>query len=174
MSGSVRVERESQHASEFFSCRVGDQWLGFPVDQVLEVIVQQQLTPMPLAPPVVLGLINLRGRIITEVDVRKLVDMDAEATEKSGHVVIVQSDQGEDVGLLVDEVGEVAAMDVQHYENMPDTLDPVWLQIGEGVLKAEDKVTVIANVDRLLALSLPEESTGGGLCEATAEQSLRH
>jgi len=174
MSGSMRFERELQHASEFFSCRVGDQWLGFPVGQVLEVIVQQQLTPMPLAPPVVLGLINLRGRIITEVDVRKLVGMDAQTDEKNGHVVIVQIEAGEDVGLLVDEVGEVAAMDAQNYENTPDTLEPVWRQIGEGVLKGEDRVTVIANVDRLLALSLPEESAGGGLCETTAEQPLRH
>ncbi len=174
MSDSVQHERESLHSSEFFSCRVGQQWLGFPVDQVLEVIVQQQLTPMPLAPPVVLGLINLRGRIITEVDVRKLVNMDENETGKSTHVVIVQSGQGEDVGLLVDEVGEVAAMDMQHYENTPDTLAPVWRQIGEGVLKSDDRVTVIANVDRLLALSLPEEGTAGGLGDATVEQPLRH
>ncbi|MDX8392017.1 MAG: chemotaxis protein CheW [Mariprofundaceae bacterium] len=161
--------------SEFFNCRVGDQWLGFPIAQVLEVIVQQKLTPMPMAPPVVLGLINLRGRIITEVDVRKLVHMDEEKSEKNVHVVIVRSEQGEDVGLVVDEVGEVAAMDAQHYENTPETLDAVWHQIGEGVLKAEDRVTVLASVDRLLALSLQvEKSAGDSAHETTANQPLLH
>jgi len=146
----------TQKAGEFCSCRVGDQWLGFPIAQVLEVIVQQQLTPMPLAPESVLGLINLRGRIITEVDVRKLVQMEHDGTGNV-HVVIVRSPQGEDVGLLVDEVGEVAAVDYLQYEHTPATLEPLWRQVGEGVINDEKRVTVIVNIGRLLALSLPKQ-----------------
>ena len=143
-----------QKEGEFFSCRIGRQWLGLPISQVLEVIVQQQLTPMPLAPESVLGLINLRGRIITEVDVRKLMQMDSDNNENV-HVVIVRDPQGEDVGLLVDEVGEVAAVDYQKYENMPNTLDPLWQQVGEGVINGDKKVTVIVNIGRLLTMSIP-------------------
>jgi len=160
--------RSAKKESEFFSCRVGRQWLGLPIAQVLEVIVQQQLTPMPLAPASVLGLINLRGRIITEVDVRKLMQMDSES-DGHGHVVIVRSPQGEDVGLLVDEVGEVAGVDYQQYENTPDTLDQLWQQVGEGVINDDKKVTVIVNVGRLLALSIPKPAQIEG-----AEQQTLH
>ena len=153
MSGASEVR-------EFFSCRVGAQWLGFPIEQVLEVIVEQQLTPMPLAPPAVLGLMNLRGRIITEVDVRRLVGMgDEDASGKRPHVVIVQSASGEDVGLVVDEVGEVALADADHYEKTPDTLDQVWRQVGQGVLNHEQRVTVVVDVERLLELSLPKSGS---------------
>jgi len=168
------MRHSTQNIDEFFSCRVGDQWLGLPVAKVLEVIVQQQLTPMPLAPDAVLGLINLRGRIITEVDVRKLVQMESQ-TDGNVHVVIVQSSQGEDVGLLVDEVGEVASVDYQQYENAPDTLDSLWRQVGEGVINDEKRVTVIVNIDRLLALSLPKkDNTLVQQSAATEPQAVLH
>ncbi|OIQ02937.1 MAG: hypothetical protein AUK36_06080 [Zetaproteobacteria bacterium CG2_30_59_37] len=141
--------------SECFSCRVGGQWVAFPVAQVLEVITQQRLTPMPLAPDGVLGLINLRGRIISEVDVRRILGLQAAEAERHVHVVIVKSRQGEDVGLVVDQVGAVSAIDYNRFEKVPDTLHAVWQQIGEGVLKYDTHITVMLDVDRLLALSLP-------------------
>jgi len=153
--------------SECFSCRVGGQWIAFPVAQVLEVITQQRLTPMPLAPEGVLGLINLRGRIISEVDVRRILGFQPGETDRSVHVVIVQSRHGEDVGLVVDQVGAVSAIDYNRFEKVPDTLDAVWQQIGEGVLKYDTHITVMLDVDRLLALSLPH----GAVAQQGAMQS---
>lgn len=140
---------------ECFSCRVGKQWVAFPVSQVLEVITQQRLTPMPLAPEGVLGLINLRGRIITEVDVLNILDLEPADGERHVHVVIVHSKHGEDVGLVVDQVGSVARVQYSEFEKVPDTLHAVWQQIGEGVVKSDTHVTVMLDVDRLLAMSLP-------------------
>jgi len=158
MSSASRVNQTAisgKHASECFHCRVGGQWIAFPVSQVLEVITQQRLTPMPMAPAGVLGLINLRGRIISEVDVRSILGFEPGETDRPVHVVIVQSRHGEDVGLVVDQVGAVAAVDYACFEKIPDTLDLVWQQIGEGVLKFDSHITVMLDVDRLLALSLP-------------------
>ncbi|MDQ6965548.1 MAG: chemotaxis protein CheW [Mariprofundaceae bacterium] len=164
---------QGRGASECFHCRVGAQWIAFPVSQVLEVITQQRLTPMPMAPAGVLGLINLRGRIISEVDVRSILGFEPGEADRPVHVVIVQSRHGEDVGLVVDQVGAVAAVDYACFEKIPDTLDAVWQQIGEGVLKYDSHITVMLDVDRLLALSIPH---GGavqqGVMESAAEKPM--
>lgn len=141
---------------ELFSCRVGQQWLGIAVDQVLEVVTQQKVTPMPFAPPHVLGLMNLRGQIITEIDVRILTGLDVSGQQQEHiFVVIVRSNHGENVGLVVDEVGGVGAAELSAFEKTPDTLAAVWRRVGEGVLKDSGRVTVVVNITRLLELSLP-------------------
>ncbi len=164
--------RAGRDATECFSCRVGEQWIALPVSQVLEVITQQRLTPMPQAPKGVLGLINLRGRIITEVDVRTILGLEPSGAGCHAHVVIVQSTQGEEVGLVVDQVGAVAAVEYERFEKVPDTLDAIWQKIGEGVLKFDSHITVMLDVDRLLSLSLPGGAEAAD--EAAAPGTVLH
>lgn len=156
---------------DLFSCRVGEQWLGLPVDQVLEVVNHHQVTPMPFSPPYILGLMNLRGQIITQVDVRVLTGLDVSKRQQRVYVVIVRSGAGESIGLVVDEVGAVGGGDLSAYEKIPDTLASVWQKVGEGVIKDNGRVMVIVNVDRLLELSLP---SGHGYvdCENTPDAVL--
>ena len=86
-------------------------------------------------------------------------------------MVIVRSGSGESVGLVVDEVGSVSAAELSAYEKIPDTLASVWQKVGEGVIKDNEHVVVIVNVNRLLELSLPSGQDHIG-CENTPDTVL--
>ena len=151
--------KEKKHTTELLTCRVGEQWIGFRVQQVREVVKQQPRTHMPKAPDAVAGLINLRGRVITELEVRKVIGLSARDEGKPFHVAIVETLGGEDFGLIVDDVGGVIVLDEQAFESTPQSLDSAWRQVSDGVLKQEDRVMVLVNVDRFVGLTVP--SLGG-------------
>ncbi len=146
--------------TEFLTCQVGEQWIGFQVKQVREVVTGQRVTEMPLSDDMVKGLINLRGRVMTELDVRKVVGLPDREEGKSSHVVIIETHSGEDFGLAVDNVGEVMFMNANDYEPTPSSLAPVWREVSEGVLKQGERVLVLVNVDRFIALTIAEHETG--------------
>ncbi|MDQ6994392.1 MAG: chemotaxis protein CheW [Mariprofundaceae bacterium] len=156
MNALVHVKNKPSRSDlELLTCRVGEQWIGLHVKQVREVVTGHVRTVMPLAPSSVMGLINLRGRVLTELDVRKVVGLPAREPDASFHVAIIESSSGEDFGLAVDDVGEVMLMDRDYYESTPSSLDPVWRQVSEGVLKQDNRVLVLMNVDRFIALTIP-------------------
>jgi len=155
MNGLVSLNNEKKKHTELLTCRVGDQWIGFQVQQVREVVTSQERTVMPLSPAAVMGLINLRGRVMTELDVRKVVGLPDRAEGEKCHVAIIETISGEDFGLAVDDVGEVMLMNEDCYEPTPRSLDTVWRQVSEGVLKLNDQVMVLVNVDRFIALTVP-------------------
>ncbi|MDX8384305.1 MAG: chemotaxis protein CheW [Ghiorsea sp.] len=150
-NGSAQKEPNS----ELLTCCVGEQWIGFRVQQVREVVSRQRRTEMPMAPDAVAGLINLRGKVITELDVRRVVGLAKRDAGVPFHVAIVETSSGEDFGLIVDDVGEVVEMNEDAFESTPHSLDPVWRQVSDGVLKQDDRVLVMVNVDRFIALTIP-------------------
>jgi len=154
-SGAMVAAKKSQQSNELLTCRVGKQWLGLQVRQVREVVTPQPRTEMPLAPDAVMGLINLRGWVITQLDVRKVVGLPPREGEKY-RVAIVETMSGEDFGLVMDEVGEVVNLDPDLYEKTPKTLDRIWQDVSEGVLKQEDRVVVLVNVERFIAMTIPQ------------------
>ena len=153
--GALRQVTKPQQQSELLTCRVGDQWLGMQVRHVREVVTPQPSTEMPMAPDAVMGLINLRGRVITQLDVRKVIGLQDRETDHY-RVAIVETLSGEDFGLVIDEVGEVIDLDPDMYEKTPKTLDRVWRDVSEGVLKQEERVVVLVNVERFIALTIPQ------------------
>ncbi len=149
------ADQRRQHGSELFSCRIGEQWVGLPVEHVIEVVPPQPRTDIPLAPPAVRGLINLRGKVITELDARHIAGLPPRENGERSHIVIIESLSGELFGLGVDEVGVVSEADYDHYEATPDSLAPAWRRMADGVIKREEDVMLIVNVEKLLAMSLP-------------------
>ncbi len=149
----------SQHTTELLTCRVGEQWIGFRVQQVREVVKQQLRTHMPKAPDAVAGLINLRGRVITELEVRQVVGLPRRDEGVPFHVAIVETISGEDFGLIVDDVGEVITMNEDAFEATPQSLAAIWRQVSDGVLKQDDRVLVLVNVDRFIGLTIPNVNT---------------
>jgi len=144
-------------SGRLLTCRVGDQWLGMMVEEVREVVTPQPRTPMPLAPEAVTGLINLRGRVVTELDVRRVIGLPPREDEGSYRIAIVETDlgeHGEDFGLIVDEVGAVIELDAERFEPTPKTLPEVWRRVGRGVLKRERDVVVLVDVARLVGRTL--------------------
>jgi len=155
MGGAVKPAHQTGRCSELLTCRVGEQWLGLQVSQVREVVTPQLCTDMPLSPDAVMGLINLRGRVITQLDVRKVIGLPDRETDDF-RVAIVETMSGEDFGLVMDEVGEVIDLDPDMYEKTPKTLDRIWQDVSEGVLKQDARVIVLVNVERFVAMTIPQ------------------
>jgi purine-binding chemotaxis protein CheW len=132
---------------------VGEQMFGIPVMQVQDILGPQRITRVPLAPPEVMGSLNLRGRIVTAIDLRTRLAMPRKSSDVPGMNVVVEF-KGELFSLLVDRVGEVITLQVADFEKNPPTLDAHWREVSNGVYRLKDNLLVVLDVTRLLALDL--------------------
>lgn len=122
---------------------------GVEVEQVQEIIRQQEITPVPLAPEVVAGLINLRGQIVTAFDLRSRLGLSARGADERPTNVVVRHD-GEAVSLLVDEIGDVVEVSDDSFEAPPDTLHGEARALTRGVYKLPGKLMHALDLDTAL------------------------
>ncbi|GAV20532.1 purine-binding chemotaxis protein CheW [Mariprofundus micogutta] len=144
-----------QMRSRLLTCRVAEQWLALPVEQLSEVVTAQMKTVIPLAPEAVNGLINLRGKILTELDMRKILHIDPDQNQNDYRTIIIESDGIENFGLTVDAVGEVIDMDTDAFERTPESLGTNWKKICHGVLKQEKRILILLDVEKIIQMSMP-------------------
>jgi len=124
-------------------------FFGVEVPEIQEVIRYQRMTTVPLAPPEVSGLINLRGQIVTAIDLRRrlgIPDRDADSRPMN---VVVRTDDGA-VSLLVDEIGDVLEVDASSYEHAPDTLDDAHRELIRGVHKLDGRLLLILDTAKAI------------------------
>ena len=133
---------------EFVTATIADQRFGIPVLSVQDVLTEQRLTHIPLAPPEVAGALNLRGRTVTAIDVRVRLGLKPLEDGVAAMNVVVEYD-GEHYSLMVDAVGDVMALSDDDYEQNPITLDPVWREIADGLYRLEDGLLIAFDVSRL-------------------------
>lgn len=134
-------------------------YFGIDVQQVQEVMRYQEMTPVPLAPSDICGLINLRGKIVTAIDLKQRLSIKNESVqskpkldeEQLGFNVIVRTDS-ELVSLLVDEVGDVLPMSEDYFEPPPATLQGRLRQVLQGAYKLEDRFLLVLDIDKLLEM----------------------
>lgn len=130
------------HTSQFCTFYLDKLLFGVELKTVQEVIRSLEVTQVPLAPQVVSGLINLRGQIVTAVDLRRRLEMEPRAAGVSAMNVVVRSEDGA-VSLLVDEIGDVVEVDDSTFERPPETLrGPVRLIIT-GVHKLNNRLMLV-------------------------------
>jgi purine-binding chemotaxis protein CheW len=137
-------------------------YFGVEVLTVQEVIRYQQMTRVPLAPPVVSGLINLRGQIVTAIDVRTRLGMEPRTGDRLPMNVVVRTDDGV-TSLLVDEIGDVVEVQASQFEPTPDTMRGVARDLVDGIYKLDSRLLLVLNVARAVTIA-PVESplqTGG-------------
>jgi purine-binding chemotaxis protein CheW len=127
-------------------------YLGVGVRQVQEVIRYQEMTRVPLAPPVISGLINLRGQIVTAIDLRRRLGLPDRPEDQLPMNVVVRGDDGA-VSLLVDEIGDVVEVDEDTFERAPETLRGVARDLIRGVYKREGELLCVLDTDRALAIA---------------------
>ena len=142
---------------EFVTVTVAGQLFGIPVLTVQDVLSAQTIAHIPLAPPEVAGSLNLRGRIVTAIDVRVCLAMPAHQRPAERMSVVVEH-MGNLYSLLVDAVGEVLRVDAATYERNPVTLNTVWRDVSEGVYRLDGQLLVILDVDRLLRFTRTDEA----------------
>ena len=126
-------------------------FFGVEVQKVQEVICYQAMTQVPLAPKVVRGLINLRGQIVTAIDLRRRLNLHERAQDQLPMNVVVRTDEGA-VSLLVDEIGDVLETEAEQYEEPPETL-PAWArELITGVYKLPDRLLLVLDTEKTLML----------------------
>ena len=126
MTGPLATDADAEVAGttvRFCTFVVGNLLLGLPVEDVVEVVQDEQLTSVPLAPEAVLGLLNLRGRIVPAVDARTRLGVDPRGDGAVPVHVIVRTED-EQISLVVDATGDVVTLALATREDVPETVDP--------------------------------------------------
>lgn len=131
-----------------------DQCFGLDVLRVQEVVRQQAITRVPLAHPMVRGLINLRGQIVTAIDLRRRLELPDRATDSEPVNVVVQTDDGA-VSLVVDDVGDVLEVNEQEFEPSPETLQGCARELIQGAFKLADRLLLV--LDLAPTVTVPQE-----------------
>jgi purine-binding chemotaxis protein CheW len=135
--------------TEYVTVTIGDHMFGLPIFRVQDVFVPVGLTRVPLAPPEVAGILNLRGRVVTAIDMRSRLDFGER--EPSTPVMAIGIElKGESYGLLVDAVGEVMQLHNSACEPKPTNLDPRLSRVAAGIYRLEGQLMVVLDVDRVL------------------------
>lgn len=136
-------------SSQLCTFFLDSQMFGIDVQTVQEVIRYQQMTEIPLAPDAVCGLINLRGQIVTAIDLRKRLGLQRRPEGQLPMNVVVRSDDGA-VSLLVDQIGDVQESDMENFESPPETLRGEARQLIRGAYKMKDRLLLILDTERVI------------------------
>jgi purine-binding chemotaxis protein CheW len=145
------VAEENQYCTFF----VAGHCFGVDVSQVQEIIRHQEMTRVPLAPAAIRGLINLRGQIVTAIDLRRRLGFADRPAEQSHVNVVIQTDDGP-VSLLVDEVGEVLEVSEKLFEAPPSTLSGAARQLIRGAYKLDSHLLLLLDVEQALQAEVAE------------------
>jgi purine-binding chemotaxis protein CheW len=148
----------SHQSFDYVTIVVGDQMFGLPIERVHDVFIATSMTPVPLAPPEIMGLLNLRGRIVTALCVRRRLGMlPREGAGEREAMAVGLEHQGESYGLLVDSVGEVLRLSPDTLEENPAHLDPRWARLSRGVHRLDGKLLIVLDVDGILDFDVQDK-----------------
>lgn len=125
---------------------------GVEVMKVQEVLRSQASTRVPLAPPVVSGLINLRGQIVTSIDMRRRLNLPLRGPEAVAMNIVVRSGE-EAVNLLVDEIGDVLQVEASRFERKLHNIDPAVRDLIVGVYKLDDRLLLVLDTNKTVAVT---------------------
>jgi len=156
MTASARApmaapSRREEAAEVFLTLTVAGQLCGVPVLAVRDVLGAQAITRIPLAPPEVAGSLNLRGRIVTAVDLRRRLGLPPREGGGGAMSVVVERD-GELYSLLADSVGDVLPLPPRDRAPNPPTLDPLWRDVSRGVHRLGENLLILLDVEHVLAI----------------------
>ena len=143
----------AQSSGQLATFFVADLFFGVDVLRVQEVLCFQHMTCVPQAPGVVEGLINLRGQIVTAIDMRRRLGLPERAGGQTPMNMVVRTDGGA-VSLLVDEIGDVLDVDASTWERPPENLDPTARDLIRGVYKLKGQLLLVLDAERTVDLTV--------------------
>lgn len=135
---------------DYVTMTIADQLFGIPVLTVQDVLGPQNIARVPLAPKEVAGSLNLRGRIVTAIDVRPRLALPQREDGKKATMSVVVEHDNELYSLLVDSVGEVLSLNSRDYQRNPPTLDPRLREFSDGIYRLNGSLLVVLSVASLL------------------------
>jgi purine-binding chemotaxis protein CheW len=146
---SARSDNQNNRVGDYVTMTIGGQLFGLPITQVHDVFIPGQMTKVPLAPPEIAGILNLRGRIVTAIDMRCRLGLPKRKEGEESMAVGIDCD-GESYGLVIDAVGEVLRLADDSRQPIPANLDSRLARVAADVHRLEDQLLVVLDVERLL------------------------
>lgn len=153
MVEDIVVNKEGQ----YITMKIDRQIFGVSVYMVRDVMASPEINSIPLASKEVAGALNLRGRIVTAIDMRVVLGHGPRDPKKKNMSIVIEH-KDELYSLLVDSVGEVLKLKKSSIEPTPENLDNRWREISGGVYKMEDKLIVILDINKLFEVMSYNES----------------
>jgi purine-binding chemotaxis protein CheW len=138
-------------ATEYVTAVIGGQLFGLPIACVQDVFLPERMTRVPLASNDFAGVLNLRGRIVTAINMRARLGLPKNEDGKPSMAVGVDL-RGESYGLLIDSIGEVLKLKDDGLEEIPVNLDPWMAKMAAGIHRLDGQLMVVLNVDRVLEI----------------------
>ena len=145
----MNTENAQQNLTEYVTSMIGGQLFGLPIVRVQDVFIPDRLTRVPLAPPEIAGVLNLRGRIVTLIDLRRRFGLGERGDGNSSMAIGVES-RAESYGLLIDSVGEVLKLDDAAREPNPINMDQRLARVSAGIYRLDGQLLIVVDVDRVL------------------------
>lgn len=149
IAGQTGDEQVSGVLHSFVTAMVGGQRIGLPIAQVQDVLNKQKIHKIPLAPPAIVGALNLRGRIVTALDLRQCLGLAPCAAPQEAMSIVVEY-ENELYSLLVDQIGDVETPPAHLYERPPATLGAAWRDICSGVYRMDAALLLTLDTASLL------------------------
>jgi len=141
---------------QFCTFYLDNLFFGVGVEHIQEVLRYHEMTPVPLAPDVIEGFINLRGQIVPALDLRRRLNVDKK-TDGVNPMNVVVTINGEVVSLLVDKIGDVLDVDDSLFETPPETLSGNTKEVIHGAYKLEERLLLVLNIEKVLEIFTLED-----------------
>lgn len=142
---------DDANSTEFVTFAIAGQTFGLPIDRVQDVFKPARITKVPLAGAEIAGVLNLRGRIVTAIDMRQRLEAKCREAGEAAMAIGIEA-QGESFGLLVDSVGEVLKLPAEQREPNPVNLDRKLAALAAGIYRLDGQLLVVLDIDRVLDL----------------------
>ena len=147
-------EAAGQNLHEYVTALIGGQLFGLPILRVQDVFAPERLTRVPLAPAEIAGVLNLRGRIVTLIDMRCRLGLGRREDGDAPAMAVGVESRGESYGLLIDSIGEVLKLDDMACEPNPSNLDPRLAGVSTGIYRLDGQLLMVLDVDRVLDIEM--------------------
>lgn len=149
----ITVNQANESAlTEYVTATIGGQLFGLPISRVQDVFKPERLTRVPLASNDIAGVLNLRGRIVTAIDMRARLRLPKDEADRPPMAVGVEL-RGESYGLLIDSIGEVMKLPDEGREVNPANLDRRTAELSAGVYRLDGQLMVVLDIDRVLEIA---------------------
>jgi purine-binding chemotaxis protein CheW len=149
----MRTQSDSNgFSTEYVTAMIGGQLFGLPIARVQDVFMPDRMTQVPLSSPDIAGILNLRGRIVTVIDMRCRLGVPQQKSEQPPMAIGIEC-RGESYGLLIDDIREVMTLPDSMLETNPINLDPLLAQVSSGVIRLDSQLLVVLDIDRVLQVS---------------------
>lgn len=151
MPSQAISSKNKPEVNQFVTMTIGHQIFGISVEYIVDILSQQKINPIPLSRQEIIGSLNLRGRIVTALDIRALLGLnDKPHLEKKMCVVV---DYGSELfSLMVDKVGDVVHIPTNKLAKNPDNLNKLWQEISLGIFPMEGELVVILDITKVITI----------------------